>query len=110
MAADSIDVGRRSEYEVLSPWAYSDPIPLRGITPRLTELSGKKIGLFSNGKRAAELTLGAFEAQLLETEPSASTSWYTSTGLNTPEILTKGKDAFIDWVNSVDAVVLSVAD
>ena len=110
MAADGMNVERRSEYEVLSPWAHSDPVPLRGITARPADLAGKRIGLFCNGKRAAELTLGAFEAQLREHAPTATTSWYTSTGLNTPEILTEGKDAFIAWVNDVDAVVLSVAD
>ena len=32
-----------SQYEVLSPWAEADPIPLRGISPRLTDLKDKKI-------------------------------------------------------------------
>lgn len=101
---------RLSDYEVLSPWAYADPVPLRGVSPRLASLEGRKIGLFSNGKRAAELTLGAFEAQLREFAPTSSTSWYTSTGLNTPEVLTGGKEKFTAWVKDVDAVVLSVAD
>ena len=34
------------QYEVLSPWAEVDPIPLRGISPRIKTLAGKKIGLF----------------------------------------------------------------
>jgi len=107
-AADKHDLG--AGHEVLGPWAEADPVPLRGISPRLPDLAGKTIGLFSNGKRAAQLTLGAFERELLEKHPTARTSWYTSTVLNSPEALTPGKAKFAAWVGSVDAVVLSVAD
>ena len=41
------------QYEVLVPWADVDPIPLRGISPRIQSLAGKKIGIFVNPKRAA---------------------------------------------------------
>ena len=101
---------RSTEYEVLSPWADVDPVPLRGINSRPKDLAGKKIGLFSNRKRAALLTLGAVERELLEKFPSAQTSWYACTTINTPEMLTEGKAKFVAWVASVDAVVLSVAD
>ena len=67
---------RSTEYEVLSPWADVDPVPLRGINPRPRDLAGKKIGLFLNQKRAAHLSLSAFEKELLERFPSATTSWY----------------------------------
>lgn len=101
---------RSAEYEVLSPWADADPVPLRGITPRPADLAGKKIGLFSNRKRAAQLTLEAVERELLEKFPTAKTSWYACTTINTPEMLTEGRAKFEEWVGSVDAVVLSVAD
>ena len=101
---------RSAEYEVLSPWAEADPVPLRGIAPRPADLAGKKIGLFSNRKRAALLTLGAVERELLEKFPSAQTSWYECSTINTPEMLTEGKAKFEAWVASLDAVVLSVAD
>jgi hypothetical protein len=97
-------------YEVLSPWADVDPVSLRGIAPRLPDLAGKTIGLFSNGKRAAHLTLGAFEREIAGGYPSAKTSWYTSTVMNSPEALTEGKAKFDAWVKDLDAVVLSVAD
>jgi hypothetical protein len=99
-----------ASYDVLSPWAEADPIPLRGITPRVPELRGRTVGLFSNGKRAAQYTLGALERELRERFPDARTSWYTSSVLNSPEALTHGKAKFEAWVASVDAVVLSVAD
>lgn len=97
-------------YEVLSPWADADPTSLRGIAPRLPDLAGKAIGLFANGKRASLLTLGAFERELAAKYPTAKTSWYTSTVMNSPEALTEGKAKFDAWIESVDAVVLSVAD
>jgi hypothetical protein len=101
---------RSTEYEVLSPWADVDPVPLRGITSRPKDLAGKKIGLFLNEKRAAYLSLSAFEKELLQRIPSATTSWYKCTGHNIPEMLTDGKARFEAWVGSVDAVVLAVAD
>ncbi len=103
-------IQRSMEYEVLSPWADADAVSLRGIAARPAGLSGKKIGLFSNRKRAAQLTLGAVERQLLEKYPTAQTSWYACSTINTPEMLTEGKAKFEAWVDGVDAVVLSVAD
>jgi hypothetical protein len=83
---------------------------LRGIAPRPVDLAGRKIGLYSNRKRAALLTLGAVERELLEKFPTVQTSWYECTTINTPEMLTEGRAKFEAWVGSVDAVVLSVAD
>jgi hypothetical protein len=37
-------------YEVLSPWADADPVPFRGITPRLTDLAGKKMVYYATVK------------------------------------------------------------
>ena len=101
---------RSTQYEVLSPWADADPVPLRGIAPRLPDLAGKKIGLFLNEKRAAHLSLAAVERELKQRIPSATTSWYKCTGHNIPEMLTEGKARFEAWVAGVDAVVLAVAD
>jgi hypothetical protein len=101
---------RSAGYEVLSPWADVDPVPLRGIAARPQELAGKTIGLFSNRKRAADLTLGVVEKALQGKIPGVKTTWYESTVVNMPEILTEGKARFEAWVDGVDAVVLSVAD
>lgn len=99
-----------AQFEVLSPWADAEPAALRGLSPRLEELRGKKIGLFINAKRAAELTLESFERQLLERVPEVTTSWYTCTDVNVPEMRTAGKEKFAAWISGVDAVVLSIAD
>ncbi|MCL4182682.1 MAG: hypothetical protein KJ011_04460 [Burkholderiaceae bacterium] len=99
-----------AQFEVLSPWADAEPVALRGLSPRLEKLEGKQIGLFINAKRAAKLTLESFERQLLERAPGVTTSWYTCTDVNVPEMRTAGKEKFAAWISSVDAVVLSIAD
>jgi len=98
------------DYEVLSPWAEADPVPARGITPRLTKLEGKKIGLFANGKRAAVPMLAAVEKDLRKSVPAAQTSWYRCSEFNVPEVLSEGREKFEAWVGGMDAVVLAVGD
>jgi hypothetical protein len=112
---DVASTGRHSSeqgtpFEVLSPWADAEPVPLRGLAPRLDRLDGKKIGLFINAKRASELILQTFEKQLQARAPGVITSWYTCTDVNVPEMRTAGKGKFADWIAGVDAVVLSVGD
>ena len=98
------------DYEVLSPWAEADPVPARGITPRLKDLEGKKIGLFANGKRAAVPMLAAVERELKKRIPAVQTSWYRCSVFNVPEVLTEGKEKFEAWVGEMDAVALAVGD
>jgi hypothetical protein len=97
-------------FEVLSPWAHADPIPARGITPRLDKIDGKKIGLFANGKRAGAPILEAVARELKARYPSVETDLYRCSVFNTPEALTHGKEKFEAWVQTQDAVVLSVGD
>jgi len=103
-------VNERSTFEVLSPWAQADPIPLMGISPRLEDLAAKKIGLFYNFKRASALMLSAVEQELKKRYPSIITSWYRFSGVNIPEIETNNSDKFKEWVKGVDGVVLAVGD
>jgi hypothetical protein len=97
-------------YDVLSPWAESDPVPLRGIRPRIGDIEKKKIGLFCNSKRAAQLILTSIEKYLKETFSELEIKWYEATMPNVPEIESTNKVKFTDWVNSVDAVILAVGD
>jgi hypothetical protein len=97
-------------YEVLSPWAEADPVPLSGISPRLEGMAGKKIGLFCNSKRAARLMLTSIESTLQERFPSVTTGWYDATIPNVPEIESANREKFIEWVKGVDAVILAVGD
>ena len=98
------------QYEVMSPWADADPIPFREISPRVESLTGKKIGLFCNYKRAARPTLKVIEGKLEEKFPKAQFDWYFVSEMNVPEIETNQRGRFEHWLNGVDAVVSAFGD
>jgi len=99
-----------SLYEVLSPWAEVDPIPVRGISPRVDTLAGKKIGLFANFKRAAKPIQEVVERRLKERFPDCDTSLFDSTLPNVTETETKNLEKFTAWAKDVDAVIAAVGD
>ncbi len=99
-----------TQYEVMSPWAEVDPIPLRGISPRINTLEGKKIGLFANFKRSARPQAAMVEKKLKEKFPTIQTSLFHSTLPNVTETETVNKEKFAAWAKDVDAVVAMVGD
>lgn len=96
-------------YEVLNPWADVDPIPLRGISPRVTDLAGKKIGFFLNHKRAAPLITAVIKEKLKERFPTAEFSEFRFIW-NREIVGTPYEADFIQWLKGVDAVISSVGD
>jgi DUF2075 family protein len=99
-------------YEVLSPWADVDPIPLRGISPRIKDLTGKKIGLLKNFKRAAGPMLMVVERELKKRYPTAEFIWYPkegSSGLSL-DTETEKKEEYLAWIKQIDAAVTAVGD
>lgn len=98
-----------SQYEVLSPWAEVDPIPLRGIMPRLTDIAGKKIGLYNNPKRAAKPMLDVVEEKLRARFPTVEFSSFRI-GVNLCIIDTEDRDKFEEWLKGLDAVILAHGD
>ena len=98
------------QYEILSPWAEVDSIPLRGLSPRLDTLAGKKIGLFVNFKRAARPMAEVVEKRLKEKFPDSETVLFDSREPNVTETETKNKDKFAAWAKEVDAVIAMVGD
>ncbi len=98
------------QFEALSPWADADPIPFRGISPRLDSLKGKKIGLFINPKRAAMPIGKSIERRLKELYPDIETVIFHSVGANVNEIETKNKEKYTAWAKSVDGVIAVVGD
>jgi len=98
------------QFEVLSPWADADPIPLRGISPRIQSLSGKKIGLFVNPKRAAMPIAESIEKRLKTMYPDAQFIMFHSTEPNVNEIETKNKEKFTAWAKGLDAAIAVVGD
>lgn len=106
IAKDSSNI----QYEVLSPWGEADPKPLKGISPRLDNLSGKKIGLFANYKRAAMPIALSLKEQLESKYSDSEFSVYHSDQWNVIEIETENGEAFRKWVEGNDAVILMVGD
>ena len=99
-----------AQFVVLSPWADVDPIPLRGISPRLPSLSGKKIGIFVNPKRAAMPIAESIIRRLGAMYPDAQTIVFRDTEANVNVIETKNKDKFIAWAKGIDAAIAVVGD
>jgi hypothetical protein len=97
-------------YEVLSPWADVDPIPVRGLSARIDSLSGKKIGLFANFKRAAKPIMAEVEKRLKERFSDCETILFDSTLPNVTETETVNKVKFTAWAKGVDAVIAAVGD
>lgn len=97
-------------YEVMNPWAAVDPIPLRGLAPRVDALAGKTIGLFANFKRSAMPITAVVETKLKAKFPTIKTSVFHSTLPNVLETETVNKEKFAAWAKSVDAVVAMVGD
>jgi hypothetical protein len=98
------------QFKVLNPWAEADPIPPRGISPRLSTLAGKKIGLFANFKRASRPVLASVEKRLKMMYPDIETILYDSRGANVVESETKNRDKFAGWMKGIDAAILAVGD
>ena len=99
-----------SEYETLSPWAEADPVPYRGISPRIETLAGKKIGLYRNGKRAASPILNVVERRLKEKFPTVEFTEFANPRQN--ETITEQdiKEKFEAWLQGVDAVITAFGD
>jgi hypothetical protein len=99
-----------NQFEVLSPWADVDPIPMRGISTRLDSLAGKKIGLYVNTKRAAMPMAKSVDKRLKEMYPDIQTIIFQSTEPNVNEIETKNKEKFTEWLKGIDAAIALVGD
>jgi hypothetical protein len=99
-----------ASYEVLSPWAEADPVPLKGLAPRLDKLDSKKIGLLCNNKRAAPLILDAAEKLLKKRFPTAKISRFFAHSFSVSSLEKERGGEFNKWLKGVDAVIASVGD
>jgi hypothetical protein len=98
-------------YEVLSPWAEADPIPLKGISARVSDLSGRKIGLFASSKPAAPRMMAVLEQKMKRRFPSSEITRYNAEeGFVVLQTTGKDKKRFEEWVGEVDAIVAAVGD
>ena len=98
------------QYEVLNPWAEADPIPLRGISPRVKNLDGRAIGLLCDTfKATSKPMLTVIERKLKERYPTSKFSWFEFDD-NIVVTETKEKASFEKWVKGVDTAVAAVGD
>ncbi len=104
--ADSI----KGLFEVLSPWAEADPIPLKGLASRLDNLKGKKIGFLLNNKRSGAEILRTAAKRLKENYPDIEFSWFKGSTFSVSCLEKQRLPEFEDWIKSVDAVLAAAAD
>lgn len=99
-----------NQYEVLSPWAETDPVPLKGLAPRLPSMEGRTIGIFQNFKQASKQMAATIGEKLKERYPGIKTILFDSTDQNVDVIETDLKEKFIKWVEGIDAAILLVGN
>ncbi len=98
------------QYEVLNPWAEADPIPLRGISPRVPDLNGKTVGFYCHScKRASLPILTTVEKKLRERFPTLKSSWFEHR-YNSEITEAEEKAKFEKWVKGVDLAIAAVGD
>jgi hypothetical protein len=99
-------------YDVLSPWAETDPLALQGITPRVSELRGRRIGLYANYKRAAVPIQDAVEAELRDRYGSEVTvTRFAQHGSSDIASDDNERPRFLEWLDKeVDTVIIAVGD
>jgi hypothetical protein len=106
-------MGKSGQYEILSPWAEVDEVPVRGISPRLKELKNVTIGLFDNGKPKARPMLMVVEKIMREKYPEVMLDWYEPVRryrYHVVQTASENKPVFEEWVKKVDAVIAAVGD
>jgi hypothetical protein len=65
------------KYEVLNPWADADPVPVRGISPRVAGLEKATIGFYSSTYKTAARRINDMVAKKLKARfPEAKFSWF----------------------------------
>jgi len=84
--------------EVLNPRGEIEPPKALGISPRLSDLEGKRIGLYDNGKQGFAAFLDVIEKLLKGKYPTAIIKRYRGAfdlGMPLAETMAKEVDTFI---------------
>ena len=97
------------QYELLNPWADVDPVPEKGLAPRLTDLAGKKIGLFRNDKRGSKPTMEAIVKILGQKYPTIKFIPFFRKG-NISVADTEFLPDFEAWIKEIDGAIYAYGD
>ena len=93
-------------YTVLSPWAEVDQSELHGLSPRLTDLNGKTIGMFGDFMKIATFMLKIVEKHIKAQYPEAKFSYYEYKTETTDIAKDQAElTSFQPWLESVDCVL-----
>lgn len=96
-------MGKRVEMEVLNPRGVIESSPTYAPTPRVDNLAGKTVGLYSNGKDGMDRFYEVFTELLKNRFPTAKTIYlsgdYLINDINANE-----------WGSQIDTFVYGVGD
>jgi hypothetical protein len=96
-------VNDKVKLEVLNPRGEIEPSPIFTPAPRVTDLDGKRIGLYSNGKQGMDNFYNVMEELLKKRYPSAKITILQGSF----EI--KDEDAVV-WEKEIDTFIYAVGD
>lgn len=94
---------------LVTPSPDDDDIEQKPLVPRVDSLAGATIGLYDNGKPAAEPLLTAVQEQLADRYPDATFEWYHVPHLN--QIKDDDvQDDVREWAGSIDVGIGAIGD
>ena len=96
-------MSEKVELDVVNPRGAIEPLPTFAPNPRLADLSGKMVGLYSNGKDGMENFYTVFADMLKKKYPTARTTYLSG------DYIINDKDA-ATFVPQLDAFVYGVGD
>lgn len=91
------------ELKLLNPRGSIEAKPVSAPNPRVTDLAGKRIGLYWNSKPGLDNFYKVFEELLKERYPTATTNWLRGA------FLIRDDDAEA-WLPQIDTFVYGVGD
>lgn len=94
---------KQVEIEVLNPRGVIEPSPVYSPAQRVNELTGKTIGLYSNGKDGMDNFYHVFVELLKEKYPTVKTTRLSG------DYMINEKDAK-EWVPQIDTFIYGVGD
>lgn len=94
-------------YTALSPWAEVDQSHLYGLSPRLTDLNGKTIGMFGDFMNTATFMLQVVEEEISKRFPEAKFSYFRYM-TETTDIAKDQEVAqeFHQWLDGIDCALV----
>lgn len=94
---------------LITPSSADNDTEQKPLVPRVDSLEGKRIGLYDNGKPAAEPLLTAVQEKLTERYPDATFEWYHVEHLN--QIKNDDEqESVVDWAENVDTAIGAIGD